>query len=193
VLEAGRNVFNGTAEEALSFYHRSVLQIDGVRPTDRLHVLYEGSSEETERDAEIIRVETLDSDGNPKEVVSTFDALVLRITYRARKRVERASAVLQIASAEGAKILFLSTQPEYVLPLTLEEGEHSVDCVIDELPLSAGEYVIGAGLAIPYVEWITWTPELARLQISPRDVYGSGFAPTSSRSLVAVKHSWRLV
>jgi hypothetical protein len=71
------------------------------------------------------------------------------------------------------------------------EGDHAVDCVIENLPLSAGDYIVGAGLAIPYVEWLWFQPELATLTISPRDVFGSGLAPVSNRGMIAPKHHWR--
>jgi lipopolysaccharide transport system ATP-binding protein len=194
VLEAGKTVFTGSADDALGFYHRSILDLGANAVTDQPHVLFQGSTDgKRTADAEIVRIEMLDPEGNPKPVVSTWETVVIRLTYRSRKDIDRASVVLQVASAEGAKLLLLSTQPDSVLPISLREGEYSVECVLESLPFSAGDYIIGAGLAIPHVEWLTWTPELARMRVSPRDVYNSGLAPASSRSLIAARHFWRLV
>ena len=103
------------------------------------------------------------------------------------------SVVLQLATVNGAKLFLLSTQPDGLLPLSIEVGEQAVECNVESLPLAAGEYIVGAGLAVPHIEMLWWQPELARLRVNPRDVYGSGLAPVFPRSLVATQHSWKVV
>ncbi len=76
--------------------------------------------------------------------------------------------------------------------MTIRPGIQSVDLEFDCLPLAAGEFVIGAGLAIPNKEWLCRNDSLARLTVLPKDVYGSGLAPTTTRSLLAVSHHWKL-
>jgi hypothetical protein len=58
--------------------------------------------------------------------------------------------------------------------------------------LSAGEYVVGAGLAIPGVEYVWRNESLAPLQVAARDVYGSALPPSANRYLVASEHRWTL-
>ena len=51
-----------------------------------------------------------------------------------------------ISTSHGIPVLVLSTQPDSTLPVRIEPGYHHVDCLVKMLPLSAGEYVVGAGL-----------------------------------------------
>jgi hypothetical protein len=98
-----------------------------------------------------------------------------------------------LTAADGSRVLLLATQPDGVLPLAFTPGEHCVECLIEKLPLAAGEYTVGAALAVPTVQWLWRMPDLAGLTVVPRDVYGSGLAPVASRSLLAVPHHWRCV
>jgi hypothetical protein len=76
--------------------------------------------------------------------------------------------------------------------MTIKAGHHSVECEIASLPLSAGDYVVGAGLAIPNKEWLCKEEHLGRLYVSQKDVYESGNAPTMNRSILATPHTWRI-
>ena len=76
--------------------------------------------------------------------------------------------------------------------MDFEEGIGVVDCVLDEVPLASGTYAIGAGLAIPNAEWLCWTQDICELDVLPKDIYGSGLAPVSSRCLMAVRHKWEI-
>ena len=56
--------------------------------------------------------------------------------------------------------------------------------------MAAGEYVVGASLAIPGTEYLTRNDSLCRLTVSPEDIFGSTMAPLSSRYFVATPHRW---
>ena len=75
-------------------------------------------------------------------------------------------------------------------PMAIKAGYHSIECEIASLPLSAGDYVIGAGLAIPNKEWLCKEDHLGLLNVYPKDVYGSGNAPIMTRSILATPHIW---
>lgn len=68
--------------------------------------------------------------------------------------VRRGTVVIQMNAYDGSPLLLLSTQPDGTLPLEFSAAEHCVDCMIENIPLGAGEYVLGWGLAIPNVEWL---------------------------------------
>lgn len=193
VLEGGRIVFSGTAATAIDYYARSMDGNSGdARDADR-HVIFAlGPGKNVAADFVITRVEMLDAHGSPKPVTSTWDDVTLRISYRASRTVYHGSVVLQVASFDGAQMFVLSTQPDGTLPVTIEPGEHAVECAIRQLPLAAGEYILGAGLAVPNVEWLYWQSDLAKLTIHPKDIYGSGVAPHAPRSYIALSHRWSI-
>ncbi|HEY8164293.1 MAG TPA: ABC transporter ATP-binding protein [Gemmatimonadaceae bacterium] len=193
VLDHGQAAFQGTADEAVGYYHRAILDSDGRGGSMEPHVLFDESARDGQEEITVTRIEIRDLDGAPLPLVSTWDDVAIRITVRSRTRIERGSVVLQLMTAEGTKVLTLSTQPDGRLPLPIQPGEQSVECVIKRLPLAAGDYIVGAGVAIPHVQWLSWQPELAKLRVCTRDVYGSGIAPATSRSLIAVDHDWRVV
>lgn len=125
--------------------------------------------------------------------ISTWDRVRVRFHIYARTRLQRGSVILEIRTIEGTRVIVLSTQPDGTLPLPLEEGFQAVDCVIDELPLAAGQYVVAASLAVPNMDWLWYRPEVGILSVEARDVYNSGFAPEVKRAAVALHHRWEPV
>ena len=83
-----------------------------------------------------------------------------------------------------------STQPDSAVAMTIKPGYNTVDCEFESMPLSAGDYIVGAGLAIPNKEWLCGQSHMGRLVIHPRNVYESGLAPEASRSILAIPHQW---
>jgi hypothetical protein len=140
----------------------------------------------------IDKIELLDENKSPKRSLRTMDAATFRIHYHSPRAVSRASVVFSLTTMEGTKVLLLSTQPDGNLEMDFSAGPGVVDLNFGEMPLAAGMYTIGAGLAIPNAEWLCWTPELCELEMLPRDTYTSGLAPVSSRCLIAIRHNWEV-
>ncbi len=153
-------------------------------------MLFDATSS-TDSDLAIVKIELLDEKGQPKPLVGTWENVTFRIWYRSQRKIARGSVVLQINSLNNVSLILLSTEPDSTFPLDLLPGEHAVDCVIESLPPSSGDYTIGAGVALPNVEMLWWRPELATLSVNARDVFGSGLAPVSTRALIAPHHFWR--
>jgi hypothetical protein len=137
-------------------------------------------------------IELLDSKDRPHPLVYTWDPLKFRIHYFARRRVKAGSLELRISDRYGTTLILLSTQPDSTVPVEIRTGYHFADCELEQLPLSAGVYIVGAGLAIPNKEWLYREDALGVLTVQARDVYQSGLAPQSARSLLAVPHRWRV-
>jgi lipopolysaccharide transport system ATP-binding protein len=191
VLERGGIDFDGKADAAINHYSTQALQGMRLDASTLPHVIYRTpSGSPKDADFSIVAIEMLDVDRQPKPLVQSWDDVVLRFVYRAERALGRGSLVFFLSTLEGVRLLLLSTQPDGTLPLDLRPGEHAVDCLIRRLPLAAGEYTIGGGLAIPNAEWLWQRQELAVLSVHPRDVYGSGLAPAASRCLLAVEHEW---
>jgi len=194
VLSKGSVDFDGSTDDAVQYYYRQFLHSDhkdlGMKP----HVLYQMTEEEAERlDFCITSVEVLDIELQEKSIIQSWDDIVIRFTYQAARKINRGSVVFSLSTLDGVKLLLLSTEPDGTFPLSFEEGQGSVDCLIRHLPLAAGEYVVGGGLAIPNVEWLWHEEELATFIVNPKDVYGSGLAPVNTRCLISVEHKWNKV
>jgi lipopolysaccharide transport system ATP-binding protein len=195
VMAGGSIRYDGSAEDAVHYYLATFGQ-RAAASADDPHVLYHVDDRRKLRSvgdsgqAVLTKVELLDTEGSPKPTVSTWEDLVLRFHYDCESYVERAAVDFEISSTDGARIMRLSTQPDGTLPLTFTPGQHSVDCTIRGLPLTAGDYLLTASLSVPGVRTIWGPHQIGSLTVGPRDVYGSGLSPTASRCAVAVDHDW---
>ena len=141
---------------------------------------------------QIIGISLLDVNFRLKPTTKTWDYVRIRIRYYSPRKIVNGSVVLKINTGSGIKLVEYSTSPLSGLNMTLEAGESYVDCIIPSLPLSAGRYSVGAGLAIPMMEWLCWYEDLATLQISDRDIYQSRLPPNQERTPLAIEHYWEL-
>lgn len=189
VLDHGRVIYQGAIDAAVSFYHDLVLTSGGDSAGRHPHVIFE-EEPHTEADFSLTRIETLAEAGEPKADVATWDRVRFRFHFYCRRPVQRGSVILEIRTLEGTRMIVLSTQPDGVLPLAFEEGHQAVDCIIDSLPLAAGDYVVAAALAIPNLERLWFRHDAGTLTVLPRDVYASGLAPVVQRAVIAVPHTW---
>ena len=189
-MEQGRIMFDGGVQDAVQKYNMNV-QSTGNKGGKAPHVLYELPPPEKAAFA-ITKLELFDFDGNPKPIVATGDDLAIRITYHASRRIPRASVELQFNGYDGSRLLYLAMDPDSGFSTELSPGEHTVECLIESLPFAAGDYVIGSGLIVPYVDdRLSWTPNLCRLTVLENDFYGSGFPLKQERSLIVTRHHWR--
>jgi hypothetical protein len=100
---------------------------------------------------------------------------------------------LQISTPSGVLLTLCSTEPDSAFPIKFQQGENCIDCRFPQLMLSAGHYRIGAGLAVPKVEWLYRNMEAGLLVVGERDVFNAGLAPQNSRYLVPMQHHWEMV
>ena len=80
--------------------------------------------------------------------------------------------------------------PDHGFALNFEKGENILFLRFKSIMLSAGRYVIGAGLAIANTEWLYNEPQGAFVDVTPSDVYGAGFSPIAARYPVPMECSW---
>jgi len=193
VLNKGAVDFDGSTSDAVQHYYSQFSHSEKHAGKLESHILYHAEEQELRKsDFCVTSIEMLGLDREPKNVTQTWDDVVFRFSYNVKRTVNRGSVVFFLSSIEGVKVLLLSTEPDGTLPLSFEQGEASVDCVIRNFPLAAGDYVLGGGLAIPNSEWLWQKEELATLTIHPNDLYNSGLAPASTRCLLAVNHQWEI-
>lgn len=187
VLISGQKKMTGEIKTSIEYYLSTMLN-DKTRIYDQPHVIYENNH--LDNNYQITKIEILNKDNEPKPIVYTWDDIRLKIHYYAKQTVVYGAIFLKICDRYGNSLLFLSTQPDSKVPMTIKEGHHSGICEISQVPLAAGDYVIGCGLAIPNKELLCWDENLTMLTIHSSDVYESGLAPNSARSLIATPHKW---
>ena len=52
--------------------------------------------------------------------------------------------------------------------------------------------LVGAGLAVPGIQYLCWEESLCTITVKAQDVFASGFPPAYTRYLVAVEHHWEV-
>ena len=139
---------------------------------------------------QLTRIEVLDRNGDPNPRPETWGYVKFRIHFHSPTYLRAASVVLYISTMNGTLLTLCSTSPDSAQPISFQGGDGFVDCDFPCLALSAGAFIIGAGLAIPNVEWLDNRPHAATLNVESCDVFGSGFAPRASRYPVPMPHVW---
>jgi lipopolysaccharide transport system ATP-binding protein len=192
LLNQGQSVCYGSVDDCAARYTQMITSGE-IKMTSAPHVIYEAQNARNTPKFQLNRVEFLDSQGNPKDTVSTWDSLIIRLQYQSNTRVVgKGSLVIVFSTPDGTPLLHLCNQPDSGIPMDIKIGGNEVDCCINRLPLSAGEYLLSVGAGIPYQEWFLEPKVLARVHIYPNDVFGSGLSPTSTRGWIAIPHEWRV-
>ncbi len=189
LLERGRIVASGNASRVTETYLKKLTARNpSRRALPRGFLFVRDASQSTEFC--ITAIQILGADGEPLEVLGTWDYVRFRIHFSAPSETSRGAVLLKVQTSENVPLLLCSSQPDSTVPLRISAGDQVLDCVFPRWPLAAGTYVLGAGLAIPTVEFLCWEEHLCELNTVGRDVYGSGLAPSSDRYLVAAQHHW---
>jgi hypothetical protein len=143
----------------------------------------------------IERITTHTTDGTPADHFGYRQALLLRIHYKALKRVERPYFVVEVRHSAGAlftaSMFFDDTRPKHV------EGNGIVELLFKELPLLPGVYqvvgYIGRDATVAY-----FRPRvMASFRVSsPLSVYGGvgriGLGDARGMAPVVVPYEWRV-
>jgi lipopolysaccharide transport system ATP-binding protein len=191
LLDHGYLNYSGNVSDTVDIYKRNLMVDLASERGNESHVLYQ-SADHTQRSAFSIRRIEVFEDDEPAQAIFTWSKLTFRIHYFAEYSVRMGAVVLRVSSLNNETLLLLSTRPGLNVPMEIQTGEHCVDCVLlDKLPLSAGEYVLGCGLGIPNKEWLCWNDRLVSFTVQPKDVYESGLPPVSNTTLIAIPYGWR--
>ena len=140
----------------------------------------------------IRRIEILDQDGRPFARPRTWDFVKFRIFFCSPVEIKNGSVVLYVSTTSGSPLTLCSTQPDSAFPMIIGKGEGAIDCDFPRLPLSGGTFIIGAGLAIPNVEWLDHQQHVATFEVVGRDIFHSGLSPSTARYPVPIEHYWSM-
>jgi lipopolysaccharide transport system ATP-binding protein len=182
LLSDGRVTLNATIDECIESYW---LRLKSEQP--RL-----GFPPRASNKHHIIDVEILDEQLRPISNPATWQSVVFAIRFYSPVPTPRASVIFQISTVEGNLLALFSTRPDQNFDIDFESGENTVFLRIGSLALSAGTYVIGAGLALPNTVWLYNEPYGALLEVVPRDVYGAGNSPTRTRYPIPMSCYWEM-
>ena len=184
VLNDGALVFQGPTEEALKFYLDSS---PNHVSSWAAHILYQASVDAPDKKTQITSIEVLDKSGNPKPIIYTWDDVILRIHYSAPSDMPNGTIILEIRDFKQQRLIVMDSG----LRIPLKKGQHHVDCFIPGLPLAAGRYYLGIGMAISNSQWLWRNINLTSLEVQGKDVFELGRPPASSRMIFAIHHEWR--
>jgi lipopolysaccharide transport system ATP-binding protein len=183
LLSAGTLAMRGSVDECISNYFSRLTQ------QRQDHTIY--FSGKSRAKPHLVRIEMLDKGGGPLARPKTWDYVKFRIHFFSPRKIPNASLELFISSAGGAMLTRCSTSPDSGdYPVSVDVGENFVDCEFPNLLLSAGSYIVGAGFAIPNVEWLDGSQYEATIDVDVRDIFNSGRAPAAERYLVPMPHTW---
>jgi len=187
VLSQGRIAFDGLPQDAVTEYHRLLSSVQRKGDESILYEEEEMAAQEEENTPRVTRIELLDSSYQKKTVVSTWDDIVLRISYESPSNVREGSIVLDIRDYKEQRLIVLDSGSR----ACIKEGSHYVDCFIPKLPLPSGEYFLTVGITMPYVDWLWRKFGIGSIRVNGKDVYGLGRPPAYSRMTMVVDCEWR--
>jgi lipopolysaccharide transport system ATP-binding protein len=123
---------------------------------------------------------------NPK----TYSGIRWTLRFHSPRELKNGSIYLFLKTLNGITILHFGTRPDMPLDMDFKKGNNSITCILPKLPLPAGTYIVGAGLAIPMKEWLLLNEQLCCITIGEADVFNSGFPPVEGRMLSVTDYSW---
>ena len=142
---------------------------------------------------DICEISVRDRNGQLVQQVRTLDSFAFRIRFYSPKIQKNASVALSINNRSGTTLLRFATRPDSCLDVDFKEGINEIICNVRNIPLPAGTYILGVGLAIPMREWLRWEKELCYFEIGDRDIYGSGFPPTEQYAAAVTRYNWDII
>lgn len=145
-LDDGQIQAAGNVERVIEEYMTQVFATDGeVLDKARAGAQDEDSWRWGSREAEIVRVQFLDDQGQERHTFMTGQTFIARMHYAAHRRIERPMFGIALYHAGGFHINGPNTCfAEY--PIDAIEGQGYIDHIIPDLPLLEGTYLFSATL-----------------------------------------------
>jgi lipopolysaccharide transport system ATP-binding protein len=138
----------------------------------------------------VIDIAMFDEQMQPIAAPSTWDPVVFAIRFFCPAKTSMGAVTFQVSTTDGGLLTFCSTKPDQDFEIDFEAGENTVYLKFDSLALSAGNYVVGAGLAIANSKWLYNEPHGAVMEVGSRNVYRAHSSPMASRYPVPMQCHW---
>lgn len=183
VLEKGQLLADGDVMKAIATY---TAQATGGHNPDN-YLLYERSSP-VASEAAVMWVEMLDQEGRRLNSITADQAVTFRVHCLNKFDIPQFSLILELRSMAGPILLKLESNPK-LTPTQAVPGNHHMDCHVEHLPLSPGQYPMSFGIAIYGVRMVDWAEDVAVLLV--RDSDDPELQPASnSNALITIRHRW---
>lgn len=175
VFENGRLIYQDSIENSIGYYLKSQTSLTFTENV--LQKLETG----------IISVVFFDMSGKKMDTLTTWEDYIIRIKYGAHLNVPQASFILSIKGSNNQRLIVIDSG----LEKPMHEGEHSIECILRKLPLTAGSYTINIGIGLSNSGWIYRPVDLFSINVLSADIYNIGRPPRSSRMIIAASYEWK--
>ncbi|MDR3574625.1 MAG: polysaccharide ABC transporter ATP-binding protein [Anaerolineaceae bacterium] len=184
VFERGEVIFSGRSEESVKLYLNHITQLQS---NSQPNVIFERQETQTSEPIFVNKIEVFDAQLQPKPTIYTWDALTLRVHYYSNRPIKSVSYVIDIFDYKQQRLAVFDSG----LKLSVQQGFHYIDCYIPQMPLSAGEFILGAGFTLPGASFIWRKTDIAIFRINGKDVFDIARPPVTTRMLIAIPHEWK--
>jgi lipopolysaccharide transport system ATP-binding protein len=188
LLDKGQLVSTGTTADIIRQYELTTMSSFsevGLTPG----ILFSNNAIDTDKYG-VLEVSLVDKQGNPIQQIKTFNDCTFKIKFNSPEVKKDCSVHISIQTVNGIIILRLATRPDSNLDIDFKQGINTVCCHLKKLPLPAGTYLLGFGLALPMLEWLLLDRELCFFDVGNNDIHGSGFPPIQEHALSVVDYYW---
>jgi lipopolysaccharide transport system ATP-binding protein len=186
ILDGGKFAYYGKSDDAVNIYLGYFSKSKSTLPA---HILYDDIENNSPiHVAKITRIEMFEKSLVPKASINTWDDIVFRLYYSSNEEYQRGTFILDIFDYKQQRLLVFDSG----LCFPIKKGKNYIDCFIPKMPLAAGDYFLGAGLAVSNTQWLWRETNLSTLQVLGRDVFNLGRPPKLSRMIFAVPHQWQV-
>jgi lipopolysaccharide transport system ATP-binding protein len=186
LLDSGRCQADGPTAQTITRYQSSIVQTASTDLTARHDRKGEGSVKFT-------RIQTLDENEREQTVFLSGKPIRIRMFYTSSGAGPLLNCRMSVSVHSWGKVYFLaSTELHTDEPLSLPAGG-SIDCIVDELPLSLGTYYLSPFLEVNGVIQ-DWLDAAATFHVEDGNFYGTGkdYPQGWEGKTVLVKHRWEM-
>ena len=175
---------DGQTQEVVEEYLNSISNRSTLSLTEREDRRGEGRIRFT-------KIEFLDENYRSIEYAVSGRRLIIRLHYKANTETEFRNCRVSVSVRSYGNTYFLASTELVRNDELILKGQGHLDCIIDRLPLSKGEYFLD-----PFLESNRiiqdWVEAAARLSVLDGDFYGTGrnYPPGWEGKTVLVKHRW---
>ncbi len=188
-LDGGRIMAAGDADEVVRRYLDAVQE--GVETPGASGFSFDLRRPEPAPEAYVTRIELLDADGDLATRLETGGYFRARIHFHCCT-AGRFSIRLSLDTLGGASLVAYTMERTGGFHVSCRPGDHYVDVIIPALPLAAGRYAIGAHTTIPRVRPLHKADRIGQIEVTARDVYGTGIPVSSDLCVLALPHVWHV-
>lgn len=145
---------------------------------------------QTENGARLVTIDAIEPSGEPANEIKSCRPFRLRLSVETEHVGELTGFDLGIETSDGIKLATLCSHLMLGQEFLPKEKSFSVDLVIDELPLAAGEYRLSLKITRPGTAVLYDNPQVADFTVAPNDIYGTSYPPSVPLTTIALRGAW---